>query len=97
MSDDKFFERLQADAGALRYEPDDFAITRIRVRIRERIARPSVASLLANWFRPLVATLAAVAAVAVITITTIDTQDETAFGNETVEVVMAGDSYSVGP
>ena len=97
MSDEKFFERLRADAGALRYEPDGAAMTRIRARIRERIARPSVASLLANWFRPLVATLAAVAAVAVVTMTTIDTSDEGSLGDETVEIVMAGDSYSVGP
>ena len=95
MSDEKFFERLRGDAAALRREPDEFALGRIRARIAERIApRPTVAQLLAAWFRPLAATLAVIAIAAAIGITTIDTSD-VAFGDQPVDIVMAGDSYRV--
>jgi len=95
MTDEQFFERLRKDAEPLRYEPDSFALTRIRARIRERIARPTVAQLLANWFRPLAATLTAIAVAATIAIASIDMSDNTV-NEPSVEIVMAGESYSVG-
>lgn len=95
MTDDKFFERLRADAASLRHEPDPVTLARIRARIAERIApRPTVAQLLAAWFRPLAATLAAVAVAALIALTSADTS-ETAFGEEPVEIVVAGEPYLV--
>ena len=97
MSENDFFERLRADARPLRYEPDPVALARIRARIRSGIERPTVAQLLAAWFRPVLATVAALAAVAVFTLTTLDsTSDDTAFVDQSVEIVMGEDSYSVG-
>lgn len=95
--DDKFFERLQADAAGLRYQPDDATLARIRARIHERIAppRPGVLELLAAWFRPLAATVTAVVIAAVIGVTAIDRSDAVA-DVETVEISMAGGTYSVG-
>lgn len=93
--DDKFFERLRGDAERLRYEPDGIAMTRLRARIHERIAKPTVADLLAAWFRPLAATLTAVAIAAAIGFTALG-GEESLFGSESVEIVMGGDSYSVG-
>jgi hypothetical protein len=95
MTDDKFFERLRADAAPLRHEPDPFTLARIRARIAERIApRPTVAQLLAAWFRPLAVTLGVVAVASVIALTTIETNED-AFGEPSVEIVMAGDTYLV--
>lgn len=93
--DDKFLERLRADAAPLRYQPDEFTLARIRARIQERIApRPSVAQLLAAWFRPLAVTLAAVAIAAVVGLATVDTNsNDDAFGEQSAEIVMAGESY----
>jgi len=99
MTDEQFFERLQRDAAALRHEPDAFALTRIRARVRERLrepnARPTVAQLLANWFRPLAVTLTAIAVAAAIGVTTLGANDQLSEPN--VEIVMAGETYSVGP
>ncbi|HUP59956.1 MAG TPA: hypothetical protein VNA69_06015 [Thermoanaerobaculia bacterium] len=95
MTDDRFIERLRNDAAALRYEPAPATLTRIRARIQERISRPTVAQLLAAWFRPLAATLAAVAVAAAIAVASLDTS-ENGFGDTSVEIVMAGDSYRVG-
>ena len=98
MTDEQFFERLRLDAAALRHEPDAFTLTRIRARIRERLrepnARPTVAQLLANWFRPLALTLTAIAVAAAIGFTTFDTSDPLA--DQSVDIVMAGETYSVG-
>jgi hypothetical protein len=97
MTDERFFERLRKDAAPLRYEPDPFALTRIGAAVRERIQRPTVMQLLAAWFRPLAATLTAIGLAAAIGIAAIDTNDnETLGGDSSVEIVMAGDSYSVG-
>lgn len=96
MSDDRFFERLRADAAALRHEPDAAALTRIRAHIRERIARPTVAQLLAAWFRPLAAALTAVAIAAAVGVATTDAGEEPAFAQTEVEITMAGGIYSVG-
>ena len=95
--DDKFFERLRGDAAPLRHRPDEATLARIRARIAERIApQPSVAELLASWFRPLVAALGVVAVAAALTVATVDTTDTAALGEEQVEVVVAGDTYVVG-
>jgi hypothetical protein len=96
MTDEEFFDRLRKDAAPMRYEPDPFALTRIRARVRERITRPTALQLLAAWFRPLAATLTAIAIAAAIAVTAIDTNDNSTFGDSSVEIVMAGDTYSVG-
>jgi hypothetical protein len=94
--DDKFFERLRADAGALRHEPDERTLTRIRARIRARIERPpTVAELIAAWFRPLAATLTAVAIAAAIGAAAVSTSEDPSLGDSPVEVSMAGDNYRV--
>ena len=90
--DDEFFERLRGDAAPLRYRVDEATLTRIRARIQQRIAGPTVTQLLAAWFRPLAAGMAAVAIAAAIGLTAIDT-------NETVDdyaIEIAGDTYVVG-
>jgi hypothetical protein len=95
MTEDKFFERLSADAQALRYVPDDVAMTRMAARIRARAAAPtSVAQLLAAWFRPLAAALSAVALAATIGIV-FAPADDTDLGANPVEISMAGDNYVV--
>jgi len=102
--DEKFFERLRGDAASLRYRAGDATLARIRTRIHDRIAfgpttampttaMPSIAELLASWFRPLAAGLAAIALAAAIGLT-INTNDS-AFGEEKVEIVMGGDTYLV--
>ena len=95
MTDDPFFERLRNDAAALRHQPDAATLTRIRARIAERISRPTVAQLLAMWFRPLAATLTAVAVAAAIAVASFET-NENGSGYTSVEIVMAGDTYRVG-
>jgi len=102
MTDEEFFQRLRGDAAPLRYEPDPFTLARIRARIRERVQRPlqrlTVSELLAAWFRPLAVTLSAIGLAAAIGIAAIDTNDNgTTLGDSGVEIVMAGDTYSVGP
>ncbi|PYQ30498.1 MAG: hypothetical protein DMF56_06700 [Acidobacteria bacterium] len=96
MTDETFFSRVRVDAAPLRYEPDPFAMARIRAGVRERILRPTVAQLLARWFRPIAATLGIIAIAAGISIATIDSNDNGSMGDSSVEIVMAGDSYSVG-
>lgn len=93
--DDNFLDRIRAGAKPLRYQPDPVALARIRARIRETIERPTVTQMLAAWFRPVLATVAAVAAAAVFLLTSADSSEEVAFGEQSVEIVMAGDSYSV--
>jgi hypothetical protein len=101
MSDDNFFERLRTDAGALRHQPDENTLARIRTRIREQVERPTVMQILATWFRPLAATLTAIAIAAAIGVAALDGgalngSTETTLGQETVEISMAGDTYRVG-
>lgn len=98
MSEDRFFERLRGDASELRYEPDAVAMTRIAARIRARVApAPTVSQLLATWFRPLAATLAAFALAATIGIAfTPSDEDESFAAADPVEISMAGDSFRVG-
>lgn len=98
MTDEEFFKRLRGDAAPLRYEPDPFTLARIRARIRERVQRPTVLDMLAAWYRPLAVTLSALGLAAAIGIATIDPNDNgNILGDSGVEIVMAGDSYSVGP
>lgn len=97
MSDDRFFDRLRNDAGALRYEPDDVAMARLAARIRARAAAPpTVAQLLAAWFRPLAMTLSAVALAASIGIAWVQSDDTESLAANPVEISMAGDSFRVG-
>lgn len=87
MTDDEFFERLRGDAAPLRYQVDDVKLARIRARIHERLVRPSVADVLAAWFRPLAAGLAALALAAAISMATVGADD--------VAMEFAGDTYVV--
>ena len=70
MSDDKFFNRLREDAQRLRYEPeDDVMWTRLASRISDRVQmQAGVTHLLAAWFRPIAASLAALSLAAVLTV-----------------------------
>jgi len=92
---DDFLERLKADAAPLRYQPDEAALTRIRARIRERVAAPpTVAQLIASWFRPLAAAVAIVAVAAGIGLATIDVPADASVDG--VEIVVGGETYVVG-
>ncbi len=97
MSEDRFLDRLRDDARQLRYQPaDDFVWTRLSAQIRARIAQPTVAELLAAWFRPVAVSVVALAVVASIGLTWIESSDSTSMNSDTVEISMAGDVYSVG-
>lgn len=94
MSDDRFFERVRSDAAPLRYEPDAVAMARMAARIREQIAEPpTVAQLLARWFRPLAAAVVAIAIVAGVGFVTID--DPSSTYEPPLEITIAGDVYRV--
>ena len=103
MTDDKFFERLRQDAATLRYEPDDVMRVRIAAGVRARIAAlhaaPTVSQLLASWFRPLAASLAALSLVAAIGFAFLDGNNnetqEASFDSNPVEISIAG-GYGVG-
>lgn len=95
MSENDFFERLRADAKPLRYQPDEIALSRIRAQIRSAIERPTVAEMLAAWFRPVLAAVAAIAAIAVFTLTSMDPNEQPTLGEQNVEIVMGDDSYRV--
>jgi len=78
MNDDKFLERLRNDAAPLRYEPDDVTVSRLRARVRDRIAaQATVAQLLAGWFRPMVTSIAALALAAVLGTAWMQQQNDT--------------------
>jgi hypothetical protein len=104
MGDNRFFERLREDARPLRYEPDDFMITRITARVQGRISmQTSVAGMLARWFRPLATSMAALALAAGLGLAwmshtapqTTPTAVESLAANNSVEISVAGDVYSV--
>lgn len=96
MSDNRFLDRLRADAAPLRYQPDDPALwSRLAARVRERINQPTVADLIVSWLRPLAASLAALAMAALIGLAALD-NDESFTLAEPIEISMAGESYSVG-
>jgi negative regulator of sigma E activity len=97
MTDDPFFARLRQDARPLRHEPDEATLARIRVRIRTHLQRnqPTVAQMLAAWFRPIVAAAAAIALAAAIGINMVRT--ETVSLSDTVlEISLAGETWRVG-
>jgi hypothetical protein len=86
--DDRFFERLRGDAAPLRYQVSEAELTRIRARIHERIAKPGVADVLAAWFRPLAAGLAAVALAAAISLAMVGAEED-------IAIEVAGETYVV--
>lgn len=101
IENDDFLERLRADARQLQYEGDDATWTRLRARVRAGIAaQPTVAQLLAEWFRPIVMSLAALSIVAALgTAWYVQhpepvTIDSIAASNS-VEISVGGDTYSV--
>ena len=107
MSEDRFFERLRAEAAPLRYEPQDDAMwTRLQARIRDRIEhpQPDVAQMIAGWFRPLLASLAALTLVTAFSVGYYErAQDSVDSGasidslaqTSSIDVSIGGDTYSV--
>jgi len=100
MNDDDFLERLRGDARQLRYEPGHVAFVRLQARVRERIvAAPTVSQLLASWFRPLAASLAALSLVAALGTTYyVETRDQVtidSLASSSVEISVDGATYSV--
>jgi hypothetical protein len=98
MTDDPFFARLRGDAQSLRHQPDEATLARIRARIEASIEAsmatgPTVAQLLAAWFRPLAATAAALALASAIGVA-VAGSDDLAVGDP-VEIRMGGTAYSV--
>ena len=97
MTEDRFLERIRKDAEGLRYEPPgDFVTTRLAARIRERIERPSVVELLASWFKPVAASLSALALAATLGLALVERNNVDVSGNDSLEVSIGGDVYSVG-
>ena len=92
MTEDRFLERLRQDAVRLRYEPDGVMAGRISARIRERIAQPTVATVLAAWFRPIAATLSVLSIAAALTFALLDRGDD----QGTLAIEVAGEEYVVG-
>lgn len=93
---DDFFERLRADAQPLRSRPDEATLARIRARIEARLApAPTVADLLAAWFRPLALAMGTLTLVAVLGIAALASQDDRTY-DDAVEIVMGGETYRVG-
>ncbi|HEX7154736.1 MAG TPA: hypothetical protein VF618_24835 [Thermoanaerobaculia bacterium] len=96
MTEERFFEQLRRDAWALRYEPDEQRLRRIEAAVRMRLAEepPTVAQLLALWFRPLAASLTALAVAAILAVTLSGRGAD--LSTEPIEVSIGGASYSVG-
>lgn len=92
MTEDRFLESLRDEAARLRYEPDDVVAGRIAARVRERIAQPTVAAVLASWFRPIAATLSVLTIAAALTFALLDRTDD----GETLAITVAGEEYVVG-
>ena len=93
--EDDFFARLRQDAAPLRHRPDEATLARIRARIQERLheqmaPQPTVAEVLASWFRPLAAAIAVVAIIAGVGLATIDIPE----GG--VAIAVGGETYVVG-
>lgn len=87
---DDFLARLRQDAAPLRHRPDEATLARIRARIQERIApQPTVAEVIASWFRPLAAAIAVVAIVAGVGLATIEIPE----GG--IEIAVGGETYVV--
>jgi anti-sigma-K factor RskA len=104
MTDDPFLAKLRNDARPLRYEPDEATLSRIHAAIQSRVeqshlnarnAQPTVAQLLAAWFRPIVATAAAIALAAAIGINVVRT-DSVSLSDTVLEISVGGETYRVG-
>ncbi len=97
MTDDPFFARLRQDARPLRHEPDEATLARIRGRIQSHLHRnqPTVAQMLAAWFRPIVAAAAAIALAAAIGINVVRS-DSISLSDTVLEISMAGETWRVG-
>lgn len=97
MTDDPFFERLRSDARTLRHQPDQAALARIRMRIQAHLqpSEPTVAQLLAAWFRPLIATAAALALVAAIGTTVVRNNEEVSIVDG-IEIGVGEETWRVG-
>ena len=90
---DDFLARLRNDARPLRHQPDAATLERIRLRVHERIApQPTLAELLAAWFRPLVATALAISLAAGIGVMTLRDDGDL---REPVVISVDGDTYRV--
>jgi len=100
MSEDNFFDKLREHAAHLRYVPDDFVRARLTARIRERVrSQPSVAQMLARWFRPITASFVTLAIVAALSVSWIE-RHESANSAETMasnsmEITVDGDTYNL--
>lgn len=103
MNEERFFERLREDAQPLRFELDALMTTRIAAGVRGRVSgQPNVTGVLARWFRPLAASMAAVALASLLGMIWIDREsapavDALASTSSPVEIAVAGDVYSVNP
>lgn len=98
MTDDPFFQRLRNDARTLRHQPDEVTLARIRARIHAHLERsePTVADLLAAWFRPLIASAAALALAAVIGTSIVRNNETVSIADTAVEITMGEETWRVG-
>ncbi|MFL6246161.1 MAG: hypothetical protein ACJ74H_09070 [Thermoanaerobaculia bacterium] len=96
MTDDPFFQRLREDARTLRHQPDEVTLARIRARIHAHLDQPTVADLLAAWFRPLIATAAALALVAAIATTVVRSNASVSIADTAVDITVGGETWRVG-
>jgi len=95
MNEDRFLERLRGDARQLRHEPDAVAASRIAARVRDRVVQPTIAELIAAWFRPVTASLVALALAATIGLTLVERNQVFSWSGDPVEVSIGGDVVSV--
>jgi hypothetical protein len=95
MTEDPFLTRLREESRQLQYEPDEVALSRISARVRDRVAHPGVAELLARWFRPVAVSLATLAIAGAVAIVVVERGDESAMYDDTIEISLAGESYRV--
>jgi hypothetical protein len=93
---DETFERLRRDAARLRYEPSERLLSRLASRIRERIAQPTIVEIIAAWFRPVSAAVAALALVASLTMIAFNGTEQIDLAAEPFEISMAEGVLSVG-
>jgi anti-sigma-K factor RskA len=104
MTDDPFFAKLRNDARPLRHEPDQATLSKLHSDIQSRVEQshlnarneqPTVAQLLAAWFRPIVAAAAAIALAAAIGINVVGT-DSVSLSDTGLEISVGGETYRVG-
>lgn len=94
--DDDFLERLRGPAAALRHQPDEVTLARIRARILERIEGPTVSGMLAGWLRPVAAAFAILTVVVTIGFITMPAPETPAFPESAIEVSIGEETYRVG-